>query len=116
MLNDIFGVHKQEGILNDIRNPMVGEYVEFDDEPEPNDTLNEEEHIEDAGYKRLVHQAEQELFSGLKFSKMSFLLHLFYLKSMHGWSSKSLIFCLNFCLLFFLKLIHFRCDEVNVSR
>ena len=35
MLNDIFGVHKQEGILNDIRDPMIGEYVKFDDEPEP---------------------------------------------------------------------------------
>jgi len=73
MLNDIFGVHKQEGILNDIGDPMIGEYVEFDDEPEPNGILNEEEHLEDAGYRRLVDQAEQELFSGSKFSKLSFL-------------------------------------------
>jgi len=47
----------------------VGDYVEFDDEPDSNDVLNEEEHIEDAGYRRLVEQAEQELFSGLEFSK-----------------------------------------------
>jgi len=38
---------------------MIGEYVEFDDEPDSNDVLNEEEHLEDAGYRRLVEQAEK---------------------------------------------------------
>ena len=43
MLNDIFGVHEQEDVLNDNGDPMIGEYVEFDDEPDSNDVLNEEE-------------------------------------------------------------------------
>jgi len=66
MLNDIFGVHKKGCIQNDndnntfdIGDLMIGEYVEFDDEPDSNDVLNEEEHLEDAGYRRLVEQAEK---------------------------------------------------------
>ena len=36
-----------------------------------------------------MEQAEQELYSASYFSKLSFILHLFHLKSMHGWSIKS---------------------------
>ena len=64
ILNDIFGVHKQEDILNDIGDPMIGEYVEFDDELELNDVLNEAEHIEDAEYKRLVDKLSNNYFWG----------------------------------------------------
>jgi len=68
---------------------MIGEYAKFDDEPDPNNVLNEGVRTENVRYIRLVEQAEQELLSVPKFSKLSFLLHIFRLKSMHGWLIKS---------------------------
>ena len=74
MLNDIFEVHKHGCIQNDndnnafdIGDPMIAEYVEVDDEPDSNDVLNEEKHIEDVGYRRLVEQAEKNKFLGQNF-------------------------------------------------
>ena len=63
---------------------MIKDYDEFDDEHDSNDVMREGEHIEDTRYRRLVKQAEHELFLGSKFLKLSLLLHLFHLKSMHG--------------------------------
>lgn len=54
-----------------------------------NNGMNAGENDEDVGYRRLVEQAEQELHPGSSFSKLSFILHLFHLKSMYGWSVKS---------------------------
>ena len=54
-----------------------------------NNGMNEGENDEDFGYRRLVEQAEQELYPGSSFSKLSFILHLFHLESMYGWSVKS---------------------------
>lgn len=125
MLNDIFGVHKQRCIQNgdnnnafDIGDPIIGKYVEVHDEPNSNDVLNEEEHIEDARYRRLVEQAEKELFSRSKFSKLSFLLHLFHLKSMHGWSITSFYMLLELLLLAFPQINPFllswsRCKQLK---
>ena len=43
-----------------------------------------------AQYQNLIRDADQELYPGCKnFSKISFLLHLFHLKCMNGWSGKS---------------------------
>jgi len=55
MLKDFFGINKEGCIHNDndnnvfdIGDPMIGEYAEFDDEPDSDHVLNKGEHIEDA--------------------------------------------------------------------
>jgi len=78
------GINKEECIQNDndnnafdIGDPMIGDYAEFDDKPNSSDVLNKGEPIEDAGYRGLAEKAEQELFVGSKFLKLSFLFHYF---------------------------------------
>ena len=41
-------------------------------------------------YQKLIRDADQELYAGCKnFSKISFLVHLFHIKYLNGWSGKS---------------------------
>ena len=82
-LNDILRIRKQGYSQNNNDNcagyewePRVGKYDKFDDEPNPNDVMNEGEHIEDVECRRLGEQAEQEVFPRLKFSKLSFSICL----------------------------------------
>lgn len=122
MLNDIFRINKEGCIQNDndnnafdIGDPVIGEYIEFDDEPDFSDALNRGEHIKDARYRSLVEQAERELFARFKFSKFSLLFHLFHLKSMHRWSIMPFDMLCKLLSTMFLKLIHFRHRGANVS-
>jgi len=87
LLNDIFGIYNEGNVENNdayntwnIRNPMFG----LDDELIDCATLNNEENCEDAGYRRLLEQAEQELYPKSNDSKLSFISHLLHLKLMHG--------------------------------
>jgi len=96
LLNDIFGIHNKGNIENktgsnmwDLGHPMFGVDDQLADELMCNNAMNEGENYEDVGYRRPMEQVEQELYSGSSFSKLSFILHLFHLKSMHGWSIKS---------------------------
>ena len=88
------GIRKLRCIQNDIvtnaynvEDHMAREYNKLD-EPDSADVRNEGGHSEDARYRRLVEQANQELYLGSKFYELSFLLHLFHLKSMCGWFIK----------------------------
>ena len=99
MLNDLFRVNNPE-IMRDgsgghIFNQEDGGDEDYIDDHASNDQGNQELEGEnyavddDAAYERLLEQAEQELYQGSKCSKLSFLLHLFHLNCMYGWSTKS---------------------------
>ena len=46
--------------------------------------------FESARYHNLMKEVDEQLYPGcLKFSKISFLIHLFHIKYMNGWSGKS---------------------------
>ncbi|CAL1395173.1 unnamed protein product [Linum trigynum] len=61
----------------------LGENLEMDDL----DEVLEEDTLEVA---QLIQDAEEELYPGCKsFSKLSFLLHLYHLKVLNGWTAKS---------------------------
>ncbi|XP_020111543.1 uncharacterized protein LOC109726394 isoform X2 [Ananas comosus] len=56
------------------------------DRQEPTDEPN----IGASNFYKLLEDAKQELYPGCtKFSKLSFIVHLFHLKCLNGWSSKS---------------------------
>ena len=75
MLQDAFGMPNLDG----------GEDNESPEESFPN-----EANMEKQKFYRLLKDAENELYPGCtKFSKLSFLVRLFHLKCLNGWSNKS---------------------------
>ena len=96
LLNDIFENYNEGDVeANNFDNAMeIGDSIlglddELVDEHHCNGTMHNGENGADAGHRRLVEQAEQELYPKAKYSKLSFILHLLHLKSMHGWPIKS---------------------------
>ena len=85
LLNNIFGMNKQQYIENDIdtnagyiEDFMVGDYNEFNDEPGSNNAMNEGEYIEDARYKWLVGNQSKNYFQGRNFQNCpSCCIHFF---------------------------------------
>ena len=78
LIRDVFAMPPSEEIFSGEgeRNPEVGENVKF--------------------YK-LVKENEQVLYPNCKkYSKLSFMVHLYHLKCLHGWSDKSFSMLLDF--------------------
>ncbi|KAG8503213.1 hypothetical protein CXB51_001205 [Gossypium anomalum] len=57
---------------------------------------DEEPNEEAAMFYMLLNEMNEELYEGSKFSKMSFCIHLFYLKCLGGWTGNSLTMLLEF--------------------
>ncbi|MCI35799.1 hypothetical protein A2U01_0057020, partial [Trifolium medium] len=71
LINDVFAMrHREEPLcVEGERNPEVGENVKF---------------------YQLVKENEEVLYPNCKkYSKLSFTVHLYHLKCLHGWSDKS---------------------------
>ena len=97
ILNDLFGINNAD-IIGDDSGVPIFHHDDVGDEECNGDLSSGDQRIEqgvistvddDVVYERLLEQAEQELYEGSKCSKLSFLLHLFHLKCMYGWSIKS---------------------------
>jgi len=107
LLNDIFGIYNEGNVKNnndntwDVLDPMHGVNDEFIDERNCNAAMNNRENYEDAGYRRIIDQDEQEQYPGSNYSKLSFVLHLLHLESMHGWPIKSFDILLQILLIVF---------------
>ena len=77
MLNDAFGVSNTNASMDFERSPHV-----HDDFEKPNKDANK--------FYNLLRDAKHELYSGCKkFTKLSFIIRLFHMKCLNGWSNKS---------------------------
>lgn len=92
LVNDLFGMHREEDTI--------------DEEGPLNQQSQKGPDAEVQTFYNLLKNADQELYPDCKsFSKLSFIIHLFLLKCLNGWSGKS------FTMLLELLIKEFSLDE-----
>jgi hypothetical protein len=90
LLHAAFGrdASRSEGVVDDFQSgipDMEPSVYEKYGNPIEGDALGREQNI----YARFLKDAHARLRPGCKYSRLSFLVHLYHLKCLHGWSQES---------------------------